>query len=321
MEALVFIDTNIFLDFYRVIGREGGLSILNHLHGNHLRIITGNQVEMEYKNNRQRVVLDTYKQLVQIDKGRIQLPAFLAESKQALAITKKRNEANRLVEKLKHRVRRILRQPQKYDIVYISAHRLFRANSPYNLTRDKKERFNIRRMAWKRFILGYPPRKANDTTLGDAINWEWMIKCAKDSGKELVIVSRDSDYGQKLSNALLLNDWLLQEFRERVSKKRKIVLTDRLTEGFKMSGIRVTRMEEREEQQFLEERFDLKSPIKSRTLDKESMMLFKKIWRVISEGIKDEELMYPDIKKYTLEGKGKRGKDVVPSSDENGDDD
>lgn len=317
MEALVFIDTVIFLDFYRVIGREGGLSILNHLHGNHLRIITGNQIEMEYKNNRQRVVLDTYKQLVQIDKGRIQLPAFLAESKQALAITKKRNEANRLVEKLKYRVLRILRQPQRYDIVYKSAHRLFRANSPYNLTKDKKERFNIRRMGWKRFILGYPPRKAKDTTLGDAINWEWMIKCAKDSGKELVIVSRDSDYGEKLSKSLLLNDWLLQEFRERVSRKRKIVLTDRLTEGFKMAGIRVTRMEEREEQQFLEKQFT--GLIKSGTLDKEStLILFNKIWRVISEGIKDENLIFTDIDKYTLERKEIREKDVVPPPDENG---
>ena len=28
------------------------------------------------------------------------------------------------------------------------------------------------RLAWRRFLLGYPPRKANDTSIGDAVNWE-----------------------------------------------------------------------------------------------------------------------------------------------------
>ena len=39
--TLLFIDTNIFLDFYRQVGRESNLSILKHLRPHHDRIITG----------------------------------------------------------------------------------------------------------------------------------------------------------------------------------------------------------------------------------------------------------------------------------------
>lgn len=40
LDALVFIDTNILLDFYRVRGWEGGLTVLNHITESVDRIIT-----------------------------------------------------------------------------------------------------------------------------------------------------------------------------------------------------------------------------------------------------------------------------------------
>lgn len=43
---LVFIDTNILLDFYRVRGGEAGLSILTHIEDNLDRFMVTNQVEM-----------------------------------------------------------------------------------------------------------------------------------------------------------------------------------------------------------------------------------------------------------------------------------
>lgn len=58
LDALVFIDTNILLDFYRVRGWEGGLTVLNHITESVDRIITGNQIEMEFKRNRQKVILE-----------------------------------------------------------------------------------------------------------------------------------------------------------------------------------------------------------------------------------------------------------------------
>ena len=49
MSALLFIDTNIYLDFYRFSGSGTPLSMLKHFDGNLDRIITTTEVEMEYK--------------------------------------------------------------------------------------------------------------------------------------------------------------------------------------------------------------------------------------------------------------------------------
>ncbi len=258
MAALVFIDTNIFLDFYRVRAKESALSILDHLDGNHESIVTGSQVEMEFKKNRQRVILESYRQIKPPSfEGVSQLPAFLSESKQSSALGKSDKQVKALSKKLKQRTLMVLKNPTTNDPVYKSVQRLFRCDSPYNLDRVKKVRFSIRRLARKRFSLGYPPRKAGDTSMGDAVNWEWIIHCALESGKDVVIVTRDSDYGASFENEIVLNDWLGQEFRERVSRKRKIRLTDRLADGLRAADIGVTSQEEAEEEEFMEERLTI----------------------------------------------------------------
>ena len=67
VDWLVFIDTNIFLDFYRTQGtRQKGLSVLDHLKDNYDRFITSSQVEMEFKKNRQLVIIDAFKKIAKL---------------------------------------------------------------------------------------------------------------------------------------------------------------------------------------------------------------------------------------------------------------
>lgn len=240
---LVFIDTNILLDFYRVRGRESGLSILKHIDENLDRFITTTQVEMEFKKNRQRVIVESHALFKLPGFEGLQLPAFISESKQSKALERNQKELKRYSATLKTRMTRMLKNPTTHDPVFKMAHRLFRAKSNYNLTREKKIRFRIRTLAKKRFILGYPPRKDSDTSIGDAVNWEWMIHCAAESGCHVVIVTRDSDYGVTFDKQSILNDWLATEFRERISKKRKLLLTDRLSTALKLASIPVTKQE------------------------------------------------------------------------------
>ena len=49
---------------------------------------------------------------------------------------------------------------------------------------------------------------------------------------ELVIVSRDSDYGIVYGEKNYVNDDLRQEFSERVSQKRKLLLYQKLSDAF-----------------------------------------------------------------------------------------
>src|SRR5690606_15268876 len=110
----------------------------------------------------------------------------------------------------------------------------------YNLSRTNPRGFAIQKLALKRFGLGYPPRKKSDTSIGDAINWEWIIDCAKRTDKHIILVTRDSDYGTLRSNASYLNDWLQLEFRERINKRRKLILTDKLSHAFTLVEIPVS---------------------------------------------------------------------------------
>ncbi len=103
-------------------------------------------------------------------------------------------------------------------------------------------RRHIKRLALRRFLLGYPPRKKNDTSIGDALNWEWIIHCASEFKGIFYIVSRDSDFGAEFGRQLYLNDHLKFEFRERVGNK-SIRLTNKLSDVLKALEVKVTKEE------------------------------------------------------------------------------
>jgi hypothetical protein len=62
MPKYLFIDTNIYLDFYR-IRNEVKTSFLDHLEGIKDSLIVTDQVEMEFKKNRQIAILEGMKEL------------------------------------------------------------------------------------------------------------------------------------------------------------------------------------------------------------------------------------------------------------------
>lgn len=252
MAILIFIDTNIYLDFYRVRGSDASLSLLKHFDANRDRIITTSEVEMEYKNNRQRVILESLGNLKQPDFSNLTVPAFFRESKRNKSIVATQKSLSEQIHKLKVRTAKLLESPGHNDQVYMVLQRLFKSKGNCHLTRTEKVRLKIRELAQKRFILGYPPRKPSDTSIVDAINWEWIVYCAQNCTNDIVIVSRDSDYGVHYGNKSILNDWLLLEFKERVSHKRSIVLTNRLTKAFKLASIEVTQEEEESEKELLQ---------------------------------------------------------------------
>ena len=63
MATLIFVDTNIWLDFYRVRGKAADLSLLKKIDEHRDSLISTSQVEMEFKKNRPAVILDSYHRL------------------------------------------------------------------------------------------------------------------------------------------------------------------------------------------------------------------------------------------------------------------
>jgi len=248
LDAYIFIDTNILLDFYRIRRTDISMKYLEEIEKHKNLIISTSQVEMEYKKNRQSAILESIGEVKKINNVNLSVPAIISDAKAVEMIKKSKKDIDDQQKKLKERIEKILKSPNIHDSVYKMLQKVFSHKSPINLNRDNKQRFTIRRLALKRFMLGYPPRKSADNSIGDAINWEWIIKVAETTKKHIIIVTRDTDFGAIHENESYLNDWLKQEFRQRISQQRKLILTDKLSKAFKLVEIPVTKeMVEEEE--------------------------------------------------------------------------
>lgn len=77
---------------------------------------------------------------------------------------------------------------------------------------------------------------------------------------ELVIVSRDSDYGVSFEGKNYVNDDLRQEFSDRVSKKRKLLLYEKLSDALKHFARPITSQEQEAESEIVTAASDQHAP-------------------------------------------------------------
>lgn len=240
LKKLLFVDTNIWLDSYR--GRnEAALALIEKVEAVVDRVIVTYQLEQEFKKNRQSAILEGMQELKA--PSQIARPGIFSDAKAGNALNKSIKEAAARVKSLKTRLTKALANPAQHDPVYQACQRIFHRSSDIVLTRDNPIRRVIRRRAFRRFLHGCPPRKKSDTSMGDALNWEWMVECAIKENAELVIVSRDSDYGVVFEDHPYVNDHLKQEFAERVSMKRKLLLYTKLSDALKHFEVAVSPQE------------------------------------------------------------------------------
>jgi hypothetical protein len=177
---------------------------------------------------------------------------MFSNSSETEILGKNIKDADMQVNALKEKMRHLLDDPDRNDPVYKICQRCFHKTDKITLSRDTEVKRSIKRRAFRRFLYGYPPRKRDDTSIGDAINWEWIVECASACQSEIHIVSRDADYGITLEEKSYLNDQLLQEFKERISQERKIQFHTKVTEALKLFAVTVTKAEEKEEMEVLQ---------------------------------------------------------------------
>jgi predicted nucleic acid-binding protein len=96
--TLLFIDTNIWLDFYRS-ETEAGIRLLEHVNSISDRIIVCPQVEMEFKKNRQSIILQSMKDLNGFKS--VTRPGILSDAKAAKALQKTLKRADQLIKVIK----------------------------------------------------------------------------------------------------------------------------------------------------------------------------------------------------------------------------
>lgn len=99
---LLFIDTNIFLDFYRA-RNDAGISLFSKIDALHDQTITTCQVAMEFKKNRQKVIAESVS-LLKPPEFNLSTPAFLSDAATVKVIKDRIQDVKRRVEKMKSRI-------------------------------------------------------------------------------------------------------------------------------------------------------------------------------------------------------------------------
>lgn len=239
MKTLIFVDTNIYLDFYRFPGSQSNLDLLYSLIDNAGKIISTCQVEAEYLKNRQREVREAIGRLSELQKAKYQIPNIFQESELEEDYLKYSKSLKTAIEEMKELFRKMLDNPHGHDEVFKGVMALHKSKSDSILERASEKYAVICNQAESRFVRGDPPRKRDDTSIGDAINWEWILDCASRTKSNVIIVSRDSDYGELVDGSFYLNDYLKAEFVDRVGSEYQIILTNNLAKAFKIAGLKV----------------------------------------------------------------------------------
>lgn len=255
IQKLLFVDTNIWLDFYRA-QNEAYIGLLNKVEGIKGKVIVTHQLETEFKKNRQQVILGSVTLLKSHIPKAVPSVGVLAQAKQFKMVGKDIESAGKRIRKLQDRLIAMIEKPTEKDKVFQAIHRIFHREDDLVLTREEKDddkRKLIRELAERRFMHGCPPRKHNDTSYGDALNWEWMIDRAKAKTAELVIVSRDADYGSTHDGTSYINDHLRHEFSNRVSQQRKLLLYTKLSDALKHFNVTVTQEQVKAEKELIDD--------------------------------------------------------------------
>ena len=95
---------------------------------------------MEYKKNRQKVILETIKGMKTLDWNPLSAPAILADAQPVQVLKKKKNETTEQQKTLRERVIKILKNPAYNDQVYKTLQRLFKSNHSFNLRRENEKK-------------------------------------------------------------------------------------------------------------------------------------------------------------------------------------
>lgn len=153
---LLFVDTNIWLDFYRV-RNDTGLRLLKHTEALADKLIVTYQLENEYKRNRQAAIFEGMQELKAPQQ--IPRPGIFSDAAAAKMMSKNVRAAEARVKKLRDRMVRALKDPSAHDPVYQSCQRLFHKTDDLTLTRENPLRRMIRRKAFRRFLHGCAPER------------------------------------------------------------------------------------------------------------------------------------------------------------------
>lgn len=222
----IFIDSNIFLDFYR-LGKED-LNKLNELvdqiESGCIKVYLTKQVYEEFYRNREEVFKNTYKDFLD-SKTEIRMNSVFKNYPEYKKIS--------LLQKALEKMKSDLGQQVEKDM----EDKTLMADAIIRKIFDKSDFIDSDLYLEKAVIrhrLGNPPGKKNHS-YGDEINWETFLDKVPDE-KEFVIISNDGDYESPMFPGKM-NSFLVSEWSK--IKKSNIYLYKNLGDFFREHGIAI----------------------------------------------------------------------------------
>lgn len=217
----LFIDTNIFLTFYHLSGKDieelKKLSVLIDQKKVTLRM--PEQVCKEFYRNRDVKIKDALKELKKASFS-FGFPAFCKNYQEYDDLKKLMKEANKKHSELTKVVTDHAKSGELNADGLIN--QLFEKSKKIEITPD------IYSMSLLRMRSGNPPGK-NGVTIGDEINWEALLTGVNDN-EDIHVVSNDSDYVAPLDDSAL-HPFLEKEWITR--KKSNILFYSKISDFFK----------------------------------------------------------------------------------------
>jgi predicted nucleic acid-binding protein len=162
---IVFVDTNVLLDFYRFSGGNAS-EMLQQLDAHKNEIILTRQVLMEFLKNRRSAIVAAFSQL---SKPIVPaLPLNLRGLVVSNAMITQLKDAEASYKEIERKIKAIIETPSENDDVFKLVTTVFSSRADD----EGDELFEKVSNRWQR---GYPPRKDKDNSIGDALNWEAML--------------------------------------------------------------------------------------------------------------------------------------------------
>lgn len=223
-DSLLFIDTNKYLDLYRI---DKGQELLAPLKEQADYIFVTKQVVNEVQRNKIVVAADFLKRKFQeLKLQTFNLPDHLSDT-----YTNQREDILKQMKKITQDIKKVNAEVDAWELSIIkqiscsedevskALSSIFAKAVPH--TPEELQRARERRE------LGNPPGKSADS-IGDQLNWEQILTNFKGK-KRLWIISRDSDYGITHDDQGFLNRFLYEELCQIVSTPEVYFFGDLVT--------------------------------------------------------------------------------------------
>lgn len=196
----IFIDTNIFLDFYRINSRDKINEVLGEIKKYKKYFINTEQSKDEFLRNREKTIDDFVKELEKQNYS-VFSNNFIATFSEYTSYAKGIQKANDLTKEMIAKCKDLKAEVQS-DAIYEAYFEACNLGSFYERT-DK-----IIDKAIKRKYVGNPPTSSKGTCC-DEIIWETLLENCTD---DLIIVSRDSTFHQNYN--FLKNEYFKKKHRD-----------------------------------------------------------------------------------------------------------